>query len=770
MHWGTRVNTTQKPLSLRPSTQPPQENHLNKQFLLPSLIITAVLLVCGASVSASEGGQLTAENEAAGLTGYPRTEHFEQGTVQVHFPTLESWPDFRILKAWLPVEITLNEDARTRVGSVYVQAVTNIDFDQRTVSISDLKVLKTNFSGEDESATVTKLASLAFKGRESIVPLDVLLRLLSDDFEIPDNTVGVPVLNFDPPLIMVSETPLKLLLIDKEPVKAPIEGTELEYVVNTNWSVFYHHPDERWYVLNDGAWQTNNYLASGGWTTTDQLPSDFNRLALNDSAEDVQKAIPAKLPEKPPVPFAISLQATELIQLEGAPKLSVIEKIGIRYVTNTKSDLFNYSDHWYFLISGRWFSNSKLDGPWQAVTDLPEAFAQIPSDHKKAHVLYSVPGTRQAKLSLIEAALPHRVSVAKGDAAKLQVSWAGEPRLESIDSTKLQRGVNTPYKVIKHNNFYYLCLDGAWYFSDSPIGSWHVAEIIPDEIYRIPATDPAYNVTFVRLDTEQNEHDEYVNYSYSSGYTGSFSTTVSVVYGTGWHYPSSVYWNAARRPAYWPYASTYGYNVGYHPVGSYYGSRARFYGGYGGWGRYGWGGYGGWGPVHSTVTIKSPTVDFNHGYGSAWEGPLQTTPGDPSEAADRSLDEFLPKKKTTGKEVFTDTSKDAKPPKLSASSLYMSSGFSSNNISGPNGEVYKREEGQEWSQYSEGNWNTMNAMQQDQRLEPRPQRPRETVNPNRFVPAHKRTLSRAELDRQELARLEGMDSYSKYRMDKDANQ
>jgi len=41
---------------------------------------------------------------------------------------------------------------------------------------------------------------------------------------------------------------------------------------------------------------------------------------------------------------------------------------------------------------------------------------------------------------------------------------------------------------------------------------------------------------------------------------------------------------------------------------------------------------------------------------------------------------------------------------------------------------------------------------------------------DQWLPAHKRTLSRAELDRQELARIEGMDNYSKYRMQKKSAQ
>ena len=169
------------------------------------------------------------------------------------------------------------------------------------------------------------------------------------------------------------------------------------------------------------------------------------------------------------------------------------------------------------------------------------------------------------------------------------------------------------------------------------------------------------------------------------------------------------------------------------------------------------------------MTIESPSVNFNQGYGSAWEGPLQTTPGDPSKTAEKSLDQFLPKKKVDGKEEFVKTSTDgqAKPAKVSASSLYANVSLSSNRFSGPDGEVYKRE-GEEWSQYSEGNWDTMNAIGKNQRHEPRPQQRSEVQYSRGYVPAHKKTLSRSDLDRQELARLEGMDNYSKYRMEKES--
>ena len=729
------------------------------------------ILCCGTAIGAP-GNAAGTGPELNNLTNYPRIEKFEQGSVQVDFPTVESWPDFRFLKAWLPVEVSLNGDSQARIGSAYVQARTDINFEQRTVSISNLKVLRTKFSTENKSETVTNLVSQAFQGRESIVPLDVVLRLLPEDFEIPEQGGDVSRLNLEPPAIVVSETPLKLLSIDKEPVRAKVKNTELEYVVNTNWNVFYYSPDEQWYVLNDGTWQLNNYLSDGGWTTTDKLPDDFDKLALDDHWAEVQEALPASKPTNPPVPFVISLQATELVLLDGAPRLKAINETGISYASNTKSDLFSFAGNWYFLVSGRWFKNGVLEGKWQSVKELPEAFAKIPADHEKGHVLYSVAGTRQAKLALIEAALPHSVSVAKGAGAALEVTWIGEPRFETIDTTELQRGMNTPFQVIRHNNFYYLCYEGAWYFSESSTGPWKVALQIPDEIYRIPATDPAYNVTFVRLGTEQDKQQEHVNYNYSSGYKGNFSTRVSVVYGTGWHNPSNVYWDSANNPAYWHYGHTYGYNTGYHPVGAYYGRRGGYYGrrGYGGRGRYGYG-YGGYYPTRTTVTIESPSVNYNQGYGSAWEGPLQTTPGDPTKTAEKSLDQFLPKKKSDGKEKFVKTSTDGEPKsaKISASSLYASASLSSNRFSGPDGEVYKRD-GQEWSQYSEGNWDTMKAIGQNQHHEPRPQQRSEVQYRRGYVPAHKKTLSRSELDRQEMARLKGMDSYSKYRMEKESRE
>ena len=87
-------------------------------------------------------------------------------------------------------------------------------------------------------------------------------------------------------------------------------------------------------------------------------------------------------------------------------------------------------------------------------------------------------------------------------------------------------------------------------------------------------------------------------------------------------------------------------------------------------------------------------------------------------------------------------------------------------FSGPNGEVYKHEN-DDWHEYNDGSWSTTQRMNRGYNLQNQPLRQEQQAR-EPLLPAHKKTLSRGELDRQELARIEGMDNYSKYRMQKEA--
>src|SRR5210317_1571420 len=98
--------------------------HLNKHIKATFLAIT--LVFCSGVTLVERVCAAGKNTELDNLTNYPRIERFEQGSVQVDFPSLESWPDFRYLRAWLPVEVSLAGDSKPRVGSAYVQATTDI--------------------------------------------------------------------------------------------------------------------------------------------------------------------------------------------------------------------------------------------------------------------------------------------------------------------------------------------------------------------------------------------------------------------------------------------------------------------------------------------------------------------------------------------------------------------------------------------------------------------------------------------------------------------
>jgi len=376
-------------------------------------------------------------------------------------------------------------------------------------------------------------------------------------------------LNHHPPRIIVSDHPVELMLIDGPPAEESIPATQLKFVVNTDWDVFHSLENDRWYMLRDGHWLRNSMLASGDWINTTELPRDFLTLQVSSDWPRVVAAMPAQMADSPPLPITISYEPTELVLIDGDITLEAITDNGLQFVTNTANDLFLYQDHYYLLLSGRWFSTKDFKRQWSAVKRLPEEFAAIPADHRKASVLASVPGTPQAEQAVAEARKPQRAVIEVDQENRSEVPYVGEPSFVDIEATGLRRAENTPYQVIMHNNFYYLCFEGAWYSSTNPRTDWRAATEVPEAIYTIPPSDPAYNVTFVRVDSFDDSSGK-VAYTSTSGYYNRYYTGATMVYGTGWYYPG--YYN---RSVYWRYPHTYGY--GYRHGYRYGAYRGAYY-------------------------------------------------------------------------------------------------------------------------------------------------------------------------------------------------
>ena len=138
--------------------------------------------------------------------------------------------------------------------------------------------------------------------------------------------------------------------------------------------------------------------------------------------------------------------------------------------------------------------------------------------------------------------------------------------------------VNTDKDVFKVGDAYYMCFQGVWFKSATPNGPWEVADSIPKEIYSIPVSSPAHNVTYV---TVEESNDDAVVFATAAAYTGLMVAWGCVVWGSGYYYPPYMGYGYGY-PMYYGRYPSYGYSAWHNPWTGAYGRSMGVYGPYGG--------------------------------------------------------------------------------------------------------------------------------------------------------------------------------------------
>jgi hypothetical protein len=546
----------------------------------PKLFLTLVL---AGLVSA----QMPLQAAAPADPGWPRELTYEQARLVFYEPQVDAWKNYRDLDFRLAFELT-PAGGKPAVGVGEIRARTDVDVDARQAVIRNLDVVETRFpsSTPQEQQRLDALFRKFVANRGDIpISLDRLVAITSKPQTAPQ---GVAVRN-DPPAIFVSHQPAVLLQTDGKPVSAGAvagKGGGVEFIVNANWPVFHVLDDGKYYLFSDTQWLSASRL-EGPWAPAGPLPRAIVRVLDDPQWADLKKAsgsAPAKGKAVPAVFF--STTPAEVIVFDGKPVYAPIPGTQLVYAKNTDADLFvdSSANMYYFLAAGRWFRAASLEGPWRfASADLPPDFARIPLDSPASRVLVSVPGTEAAKDAVLLAQVPTRVTLDPKEAAKLvDVSYDGQPEFKPIEGTAMQYAVNTPDRVIKVDNQYYLCENGVWFYSSAPTGPWTTAPSVPSQIYTIPPSSPVYNVTYVTQTTAPNG---YVDASYTAGYFGTFIMGMAVgaiiADGSGyWYPPYYLYPGYGGYPVYRPYAATYGVGSFYNPYTGAYGASRGVYGPY----------------------------------------------------------------------------------------------------------------------------------------------------------------------------------------------
>ena len=678
-----------------------------------------------ALVLALSAGLCTLADTEDDYKEWPREYSGEKGgRMLMYQPQVISWKDHSVLEARAAVALTPVGALKPSLGTFRFQAWTETDMPTRQVLLHSFKVLEGNFpsmSDEDSQRLLTQL--------DQVFPKDFLLISVDRVLANMERAQAVPradEVRVEAPAIFTSLEPAILVLIDGKPILSPIEGTDLKFVVNTNWDLFLDLDSSTFYLLHEDAWIKAPTLA-GPWSPGGKLPEGFKKLSKKDENwVDVRQNVPGRKIEAGEVPAVfVSKTPAELILAEGRMELTMIPGTELLWVTNTESDLFlsNGDSRFYYLVSGRWFRAENLDGEWTFATpELPEDFARIPRDHPRGRVRASVPGTPEAEQAVILAQIPQKAQVDRSTSPP-KVSYVGEPAFQPIEGTSIYHAANSSFQVIQVGDLYYLCYQAVWFVSASPEGPWEVTDNVPDVIYTIPPSSPVYHTTYVHV---YDYTDSYVVYGYTSGYWGVYYHHGCMVYGSGWYYPPYVYWGS-YYPYYYAYPVTYGVGAYYNPHTGTYGRGAVAYGPYGGLGRAtaynpqtgtyargaaAWGPYEarGWAEAYNPSTgAYAQTRQGANSY-SQW-GETVVTRGDQWAHAGHYSDSSG----TVGG-VRTSEGTGAIGYRGDAGSGFVAKG-ENNLYAGKDGEVYRRDESGGWQKYDDGTWSGLETPETRQRQE-----------------------------------------------------
>jgi len=496
---------------------------------------------------------------------WPRVIEDDGITLSVYQPQVDRFDAESFeARAAIQVETPAGDKTQTSYGVIWIQAHPSIDKEAGLVQLDDIQITKANFPTAGAAAADQYLEILR---RNSEPSRTVSLERIEANLAVTqaDKKGNAVPLKNDPPKIYYRTSPAILLLIDGDPVLRPVQGSNLQRVINTRSLIL---QDGNSYLLPmGGRWMTAR-TATGPWTLSagvspavqsakDSIAKDENQTQvdlLEDPGEDIEALLErGKAPE-----IIVSTVPAELLLTQGKPEMKPIAGTQLLYVSNTTGDILLdlKTQSYYVPLTGRWYRAKSLDGPWKFVDgdDLPKDFEKIPTNNPKASVLATVPGTPAAQEAVIANSIPQTAEVNREE-AKFEPAYDGDPRFDNVPDTQLQYAVNSPTPIVRVSpTSYYAVQGGVWFTAGAPIGPWIVATAVPPVIYTIPTASPIHYVTYVRI---YRYNPTYVWVGYTPGYMGTcYSPWGTVVYGTGWHYRPWIgtYWYGAPM--------TWGFGVG----------------------------------------------------------------------------------------------------------------------------------------------------------------------------------------------------------------
>jgi hypothetical protein len=199
-----------------------------------------------------------------------------------------------------------------------------------------------------------------------------------------------------PPGIIVATEPTELIVTDGPPDYAPIAGSELLIVTNTESDMLIEVATQRTFVLLSGRWFAAP-STDGPWefVRSDELPESFAAIdpdsdygylltwvAGTDMAEET--VLDAYVPQT----AAIKRDASIEVTFDGEPRFEPIEDTNLLSAVNTESQVIQAGSTYYCAEQGVWYVAASPTGPWRVATEIPEEIYTIPPSNPNYNLTY----------------------------------------------------------------------------------------------------------------------------------------------------------------------------------------------------------------------------------------------------------------------------------------------------------------------------------------------------------------------------------------------
>ena len=199
------------------------------------------------------------------------------------------------------------------------------------------------------------------------------------------------------PRILISTEPAELIVTQGEAAYAPVAGSELLYVSNSDQLLFFTLDTKEYYVALSGRWYRSAAL-TGPWdgVAAGALPPAFAKIKPGSPKSEALTYVAGTVEAQDAVAQASIPQITAVergpadveVEYDGTAQFKPVEGTTVQYATNTADAVFLVGGNYYMCREAVWYTGAGPEGPWSVAAFVPPEIQSLPPSNPHYNVKY----------------------------------------------------------------------------------------------------------------------------------------------------------------------------------------------------------------------------------------------------------------------------------------------------------------------------------------------------------------------------------------------